>query len=277
MIVYIQAISGKAPTRPTNSTFNLPGRAIPSNSACRLHYKDQCPEMKLFEAIGESCGGRALDEKDIASSDSNLRETCEHARKVPISSSQHYTSNIPCSDADIYFQDVMAALCTDRHTSNKLSRSCFTEKVNLAQAAKRIEGKSKATRSANVKSCGDYHAFHQFDGIENSMKTNVHQSRSKHIIEKQHFLSNVQKLQNVAETAKRLYTDLVDCTYDELRASTSCKNLDKHQDGNGARDISKFSKSQFCPSREIISAHRTTIGNNEVCGRCYLCQPQFGK
>jgi len=236
--------------------------------------------MRLFDNVGESFEDRPLNDKEISSSDSSLPETCHHARAVCVRSGQHHTNSTPCSDADIYFQNVMDALCTDRSASNKLSGNCIPGEVSAARAAQRAERRPEASRRANVKSCEDHHASHQADGIEKSVKTGVRQSGIKHPIEKQRLLSNVQKLQNVAETAKRLYTDLVDCAYDELRSSTDCGNLVKHQDGDGARDISKFTRSEFCPSTEIISAHRADVAstdNNEVCGRCFVCQSQLCK
>lgn len=269
-----------ADTRSTNSTFNLPGQAIRGISACRSLHRDDCPEMKFFEDAGETFGGTTLNNKEITSSDSSLPLAGQHARRVPVSSSQNQSSSMPGSDADVYFQNVMAALSTDRNTSNKLSGRCTAEEVSPARAVRRAERRAEAVRRANIKSCGDHHAFHRPDGVKNSVKNDVRQSGSNDIREKQRLVSNVQKLQSVAETAKRLYTDLVDCAYDELRASTDCGNLVKHHDEDGARDVCKFARpiNEFCPSMEKTydsSRGVASTGNAEVCGRCHVCQPQI--
>lgn len=236
--------------------------------------------MKLFEDAGENSGGTTLNNKEVVSSDSSLPIASQHARRVPVSSSQNHSSGIPGSDADVYFQNVMAALSTDRYNSNKFSGCCTAGEVSSARAVRRAERRAEAARRTNIKSCGDHHASHQPDGIKNSAKNDVRQSGSKHVREKQRLLTNVQKLQSVAETAKRLYTDLVDCAYDELRASTDCGNVVKYQDGDCARDVCKSAKpiQEICPSIEKTSDNRRVVaysGNDEVCGRCHVCQPQF--
>ncbi|KAG0628953.1 hypothetical protein M758_1G065500 [Ceratodon purpureus] len=277
----LEAIGGKADTRSTKSTFNLPGQGFQSISARRSPHKGDSHEKKLFEDAGETFEDSTFDNKEIASSDtSSLPLAGQHARRVPVSSSQKHSSNMPGSDADVYFQNVMAALSTDRYTSKKLSGRCTVEEVSPARAARRAERRAEAARRANVKSCGDHHTSHQPDGANNTVKKGVRQSGSNHVKEKQRLLSNVQKLQSVAETAKRLYTDIVDCAYDELRASTDCGNLVKHQDEDGARDVCKFAKpvNGFCPSMDKTSDKRRDVastGNDEVCGRCHVCQPQI--
>ena len=233
--------------------------------------------MKLFEAAGETFGGGTLNDKEIASSDSSLPIACQHVKRVqPVRSSQNHSSSIPGSDADAYFQNVMAALSSDRHTLDKHTGSCTTREVSPARAIRRAERRAEAARRANIKSCGDHHASHQLDGIKNSVKKDVRQSESKHVGEKQRLLSNVQKLQSVAETAKRLYTDLVDCAYDELRASTDCGNLVKHQEGRGVCKVTR-PINEVRPSIEKTSENRKIVastGDDEVCGRCHVCQPQ---
>jgi hypothetical protein len=236
--------------------------------------------MKPFEDPCETFGGRTLNDKEIASSDSSFPIASQHARRVPVSSSQNHSSNIPGSDADLYFQNVMGALSTDPHNSSKLPGSRTAGEVSPARAVRRAERRAEAARRANIKSCGDHHTSHQPDGIKKSVKNDVCQSGRNHIREKQRLLSNVQKLQSVAETAKRLYTDLVDCAYCELRASTDSGNLVKHQDGDRARDVCKFSRpiNESGPSIEQASDSRRGVastGNDEVCGRCHVCQPQF--
>lgn len=249
--------------------------------------------MKLVQVVGD----RTLNDKEHASSDSSLPEARQHTRKVPLSFSQHRNNNTPCNDADMYSQNIMAALYADRYAANKLPGSGVAREVSPERATKGAERRSEESRRADLKSCGDHHASHQANGVKTSGKTHVRHSGSKHLVdkdrllssvdkdrllsdvEKQRLLSNVEKLQNAAETAKRLYTDIVDCAYDGLRASTG-GNLVRHQDEDGARAASKFDKSNFCPSTEIISAHRADVasnGNDEVCGRCHVCRPEFGK
>ncbi|XP_073388571.1 uncharacterized protein [Physcomitrium patens] len=273
------AINGKADSRSSNSTSSVSGQAIQSIKGCSFFHKDEFPEMKFSEEPDKICDGSgASNNKDLSVCNICLPDICEHSCRVPVSS-QNLIKSTPPSDADIYFQNVIAALSNDRHAPHNRSGSSAAGKVSSAQAVRKTHRSAEATIRANVKSCGDHHATHQADVMNDSMKIDMRQSESSHVKEKQKLLSNVRKLQQVAETAKRLYTDLVDCAYDDLRSSTDCGNMVIRKNEGGSGDISKCPRlhSEVFASTESTSANganSTSAGDNQGCGKCHVSLPQ---